>query len=457
MIVAMSRRLAVLTLLVLAIAPVAQAANNGPVFGIRALGNPKLGYFVYSVAPGGTTHGAIIVSNTGNRAGTVKLYSADATTGRTTGTVYLTDKPPTHTGSWVHLATNSLRLRPGAHATVQFTVRVPASAAAGEWVSGLVAETRQASQAPKTTHKANVRIRIRNLTIVAVQVNVPGPRVVSFVVGSVATGGQKGFQQVIVHFANAGNVLLKPAGTLTILDSSHKLVEKLVYKMDTFLPKTGIDYPVLLKRALAPGDYSALVRVVVPGVPGAAGKTVLATRPFSVSKEDVKQVFTSTTPTQAPPTSSSKNNSTPWVVIGLVTLAVLALVALIIWFLLWLKRTASPEERAIRRSASAAAAVQAADAASRTDEPAAPPPPPAAAPPVPQAAPPPLAPLPPVPVAPPKVETAPPCDHLWEVAYDRGQLGGDGVWRFPHQCRTCGLELFATDIADASAQAKTDQ
>ncbi|MDQ1496510.1 MAG: hypothetical protein QOG69_2993, partial [Actinomycetota bacterium] len=45
------------------------------------------------------------------------------------------------------------------------------------------------------------------------------------------------------------------------------------------------------------------------------------------------------------------------------------------------------------------------------------------------------------------------CDHLWEVAYDRGQLGGDGVWRFPHRCRTCGLELFAADIADASAQA----
>ena len=88
MIVAMSRWLAVLALLALTVAPVAQAADNGPVFGIRAVGNPKLGYFVYSVPPGGTTHGAIIVSNTGNRAGTVKLYSADATTGRTTGTVY---------------------------------------------------------------------------------------------------------------------------------------------------------------------------------------------------------------------------------------------------------------------------------------------------------------------------------------------------------------------------------
>jgi len=60
-------------------------------------------------------------------------------------------------------------------------------------------------------------------------------------------------------------------------------------------------------------------------------------------------------------------------------------------------------------------------------------------------------PAPPVAPAPP----APACDpfHFWEVAYDRGQLGGDGVWRFPHRCRTCGLELFASDITDASAQA----
>jgi hypothetical protein len=43
--------------------------------------------------------------------------------------------------------------------------------------------------------------------------------------------------------------------------------------------------------------------------------------------------------------------------------------------------------------------------------------------------------------------------HFWEVAYDRGQLGGDGVWRFPHRCQNCGLELLASDVADASAQA----
>jgi LPXTG-motif cell wall-anchored protein len=44
-------------------------------------------------------------------------------------------------------------------------------------------------------------------------------------------------------------------------------------------------------------------------------------------------------------------------------------------------------------------------------------------------------------------------DHVWDVAYERGELGTDGVWRFPHRCRTCGVQLLARDVVDATAQA----
>lgn len=502
MIVGMPRRLAVLMLLAFVLAPGAQAASSGPVFGIRAAGNPKLGYFVYSAAPGGVKQGAIIVSNTGDRSGTVKLYSADATTGRTTGTVYLTDKPPTHAGSWVKLAKSSLTLAPGAHASVPFTVTVPAGTGAGQWVGGIVAETSQAAQGPKKKQKANVQIRIRNLTIVAVQVNVPGPTVVSFALGAVTTGGQRGFQQVIVHIENTGTVLSKPTGTVTIFGSGSKVIERLAFAMDTFLPHTAIDYPVLLKKALSPGDYRAQIRLVAPGAGGAGVKTVTANRSFSVSKQDVTQVFTSTTPTQqAPGSSSSGGGSTSWPLLAAAAAALLVLVSLLL--LLIRRRRAQPhaaprsasagppvepplpgapaeaaatpwldmatpwmdqtgvDETAVPLAPAAAAAPPVAAAPipaavpvpSAVPEPLAPPAPP----PAPAAAPaPPAPPAPPVPSAAAVAASAGPgasCDHLWEVAYDRGQLGGDGVWRFPHRCRNCGLELFAADIADANAQA----
>ena len=457
MIVAMPRRLLTLALLALLVVPAAHAASTGPVFGLRAAGNPKLGYFVYSVSPGSATHGAIIVSNTGNRAGTVKLYSADATTGRTTGTVYLTDKAATRIGSWIQLSSKSVTLLPGRHATVRFTVQVPPGAKPGQWVAGIVAETAQPATGPKTKQKTNVQIRIRNLTIVAVQVNVPGPRIVGFTVGAVTTGGQKGFQQVIVHFANTGNSLSKPTGTVAIFDSSGAVIERLAFAMDTFLPQTAIDYPVLLKKALAPGDYRADTKLIVPGAAGAAGKTLNASTTFTVSKQDVTQVFTSTTPTQAPPasaTSSTKSNTTRWLLIGGAALLVLVLL------LLWLARRRRRHGPALPLAETAAPPVAplppslpAEPAATPAIVPAAAPSPPAPlgalapylAPPAPPSEPPAAVPLPTAPVD--------SCDHLWEVAYDRGQLGGDGVWRFPHRCRTCGLELFAADISDASAQA----
>ena len=455
----MSRRLPILTLAALVLVPAAHAATGGPVFGIRASGNPKLGYFVYTAARSTVRRGAIIVSNTGNRAGTVKLYTADATTGRTTGTVYLTDKRPTLVGTWVKLSRSSLTLAPGRHATVQFTVRVPINAAVGQWVGGIVAETTQAAQGPKAKHKANVRIRIRNLTIVAVQVNVPGTPIVRFTIGTVTTGGQRGFQQVIVHIANEGNLLRKPTGTVTIFESKGKVVETLPFKMDTFLPHTAIDYPVLLKKALPPGDYHATVQLIVAGVAGTAAESVIARPSFVVSKQDVTQVFTSSKPTQVPASGlgdTKVSSSLTWALIAASATGAL-LLALLIFQLVRRRRRRAPVE-AIRRSASAGPVPEPAAAAPPLEP--ARPAKPFPAPPAPPAPAAPAQPAPPAePASAPPAVTRPAypaCDpsHFWEVAYDRGQLGGDGVWRFPHHCRTCGLELFASDIADASAQAE---
>ena len=388
----------------LVLGPVAGAANSGPVFGLRAVGNPTLGYFVYNLVPGATRTGGIIVSNTGNRAGTVKLYAADATTGRTTGTVYLTNTGATRTGAWVKLARDSVTLAPGAHTRVAFTVTVPADAKPGQFVAGIVAETRQATQAPSVKHKANVRIRIRNLTIVAVQVNLPGQTIVGFTIGGVKTGGQRGFQQVFVHFANTGNHLVKPSGVVTILDSAGKTIETLPFTMDTFLPHTAIDYPMLLTKALPPGDYRAKVRLVVPAVAGAARKTVVAQPAFSVSKQDVTQVFTSSKPTQTTPgtvTAAKGSSSTPWAVIAAIAVGGL-LLALAVFQLV--RRRGGPVARTA--AAPVAAPAGAAD-----------------------------------------------CEHDWEADFDQGHLAEDGVWRFPHRCRRCGLQVLAADAAAADTQA----
>jgi hypothetical protein len=481
------RRLAATLLLALVLAPLATAAAPAPVFGLRAVGNPKLGYFVYSLAPGSVHQGGVIISNSGTATGTVKLFASDATTGRTTGTVYLTDRKATRAGSWISLSATSLTLAPGQHRTVRFTVRVPANADPGQWVGGVVAETSRQVTGPKSQQKASVQIKIRDLTIVAVQVNVPGPPRIGFTIGGIKTGGQRGFQEAVTHIASTGNVLVKPTGTVTILDKRGKTLQVLPFKMDTFLPETAIDYPLLLKKALPPGEYTANIRLAVPGVSGAAAKVVTAHPTFSVSKQDVQQVFTSAAPQTPPPgaVGASTTSNTPWAVIGAAVIGALLLALLLVRFLRGRRRPTGRKGTTVQRSPSAAAAAMPPPAASviaRTEpppplppEPLVQPEPPAPEPePEPVVQPEPPAPEPePEPVPEPETEWAAPsslpapravpeqqtrrpeCDphHFWDVAYERGELGGDGVWRFPHRCRNCGFELLARDVADATAQA----
>jgi len=105
----MLRRMTVAALLAATFAPSAHAA--GPAFGIRALVHSKLGYFVYAAKPGTHVTGKAQITNSGDRVGTVKLFAADATTGQTSGAVYLTSGEKRHdVGAWVRLPAKQLEL-----------------------------------------------------------------------------------------------------------------------------------------------------------------------------------------------------------------------------------------------------------------------------------------------------------------------------------------------------------
>ncbi len=280
--------------------PSAQAA--GPAFGVRAVGEWKLGYFVYDAKPGTTIAGKIAVSNNGNREGVVKLFATDATTGQTSGTVYKTSGEKSRdVGVWVRLPATTLRLGPNERRVVSFTVHVPAGAAPGQHVGGIVAETAQQSTGTHSKGKTNVQITVRNLAIVAVQVNVPGPRVAKLTIGAVTAGGRKGYQQVFVRITNSGNVMEKPSIALSVTDDNGASVLDSRYRLDTILPHTSIDYPVnVSKQALGAGTYRTKV-VVTYDRPGGGRVVERATPRLEVTRDQVTQVFTSAAQPTPPP------------------------------------------------------------------------------------------------------------------------------------------------------------
>lgn len=279
-----------------------------PRFGLRALdarSGAPLGrsWFVFRARPGRVVTGAVRVTNDGRAPGTVLLYPVDATTGRTSGAVYLTNsRAPSGDGRWIRLARRSLRLAPGQSQVVAFSVRAPAGATAGQHLAGLAAEN---ATPGKLQASGSVRIRIRAVAILAVQLNLPGAARASLASTGISTEGASGRQAIVLGLQNTGNVMLKPWGDLRVTDGQGHLVQARPIRMDTFLPGTAIDYPVPVGgRALGAGSYTADLRLHY-GPPAGALERVMT---FDVTPLAAKQVFEPPAALQ-PPTSPQGSGS----------------------------------------------------------------------------------------------------------------------------------------------------
>jgi hypothetical protein len=159
-------------------------------------------YFVVKAKPGDAVANAIRVVNTGTRPGTVLLYPVDATTGRTSGAVYLDrTKPRRDVGAWLAVGARSLTLAAGQSAVVPVALHVPATARPGDHLGGVVAENAAVTQG---SGKGALRIRVKHLTIVGYEVQVPGPAAALVDVTGVRAAGENGYQFVDLHLTNTG-------------------------------------------------------------------------------------------------------------------------------------------------------------------------------------------------------------------------------------------------------------
>lgn len=306
-------------------------------------------YFILDAKPGDVIHDQIRVVNTGGKTGTAYLYPVDATTGQTSGAVYLSRQSPRRdVGAWIRLSRSRVTLAPGKNVVVDFTIRVPLHARPGDHLGGIVAEN---SQIQQSSSKGALQIKIKHLTIDAVELQLPGSAVGVVLPTSVKAGGEHGFQYVYVHLKSAGDVMIKPDASLTVKNSGGRVVAKRQVALDTFLPATAIDYPVLLpKQALSPGSYTAVVRLrssqsTVPGYrkTQAAPFDVTRTFPFTVTSGEQTKVYSGAAPVTSTATPSSSRSSTSSsllaIVVGILAVLVVAVLAVLV-ALLWRGRRA---------------------------------------------------------------------------------------------------------------------
>lgn len=259
------------------------------------------GFFILDARPGAViAEDGVRVTNAGDAEGSVRLYSVDGTTAAASGAVYRNEQEPREdVGAWMTLGARELTLKPGESQVVPLTVTIPADPRPGQHLGGIVAENATIAEG----QSSGLQVNVKSLTIIAMQITLPGPTIEHVTASGVTSGGTDGHQQLLLGLRNDGTVMLKPTGTLHVKDARGQQIQTLAFTMDTFIPQTSIDYPVAVeKQALDAGDYEATITLTYGN-----GQESHATLPFTISPAQVAQVFpTSQLPaaTLAPPHSA---------------------------------------------------------------------------------------------------------------------------------------------------------
>jgi Bacterial protein of unknown function (DUF916) len=278
-------------------------------------------YFVIN-----TNHGALLqeqvrVSNIGTATGTVKLFSVDSRTSQMGGVVYLS---PTQAqlgvGSWIKLTTQALTLAPGQSQVVQFQIVVPQHVGPGQYVGGILAQSTTLQSASTSLNKTHFQVNLQRQTIIAVELNLPGPQVERLTATEIHAGGGSNYQQLLIGLKNSGNTMITGNGSLQVSDSQGHLLQDLTLNVGTFLPQTSIEYPALVQgKALGVDTYQAVLTLHY-GRNHVLDHVLHYTTTFTITQQQVKQAFPSG-PLQAPLTSPLLPL---WAIIMLVVLGILA-------------------------------------------------------------------------------------------------------------------------------------
>lgn len=300
------------------------------------------GYFVYSLKPGGSAAGSVLLQNTSKRPVIIELAVLDAETAQTGGSSFsATGATPKAVGTWVVLTEPRVTLEPDKQQEVQFSVRVPQSVKPGQYLAGITAyvPSKPSEAAKRNENQAGASVNVQTRYVIAVQVNVPGAQVPSLTISSVSLLEQPTGRYIGIAMKNDGGLLLKPSGSITLTDSGGKQVLDEQIKMDTFVTGTETTYPIALPANIRPGKYVVDVNLTYATDKVASYNGAIEIKAPATSAQAAPQTGTeqrtqqqATTPGAASPAGAQATAPAsaiqPWMVYALAGLLLLAVVLL---------------------------------------------------------------------------------------------------------------------------------
>lgn len=329
----MRRRASVAAVLLVAIAsttvvmrPNIARAQAGIQFSIQPANSnsadaTKGAYFSYTISPGGTVGDTALVTNSGDRPITLKLYSADGVTAIGGGTAFAADGERRFgVLSWLSASASEVTAAPGQRVSVPFSVNVPSDALAGDHVAGLVVEA-----PPRPGTAGGVGTSVVERAGVAIVVRVPGSAAGDLAVADLCMNQETGSNYVQMSVANAGAALTKASGTLTLRDKNAREIFTQPFDVGTVLPADGTFIRVDAPVDPGAGDFAADVTLHQSD-----GRDVHETAGISIKKgangcANVSDVSPATAVARRAPAAAASDSGggPPWLTIGLGGLAVL--------------------------------------------------------------------------------------------------------------------------------------
>ncbi len=225
----------------------AWAAPNGtPGLSVIPRPTPQLGlsYFKLRAQPGATVQAGVLeLQNPTAKRLVVALSPVDGQTLDTLGSGYAPPGSQDHASTlWLTLAARRVTLPPSTRVRVGLSVSVPATATAGDYLSGISVEALH--QQPQGLAKKGVSIASVERYVIGVEVLLPGPRHPAVQLTGASVQREPAGLTFTLRARNPGNVILQGVhGQVLITRAGHMVVSRAIHS-GTFVSGTSIAYPV---------------------------------------------------------------------------------------------------------------------------------------------------------------------------------------------------------------------
>ena len=246
-------------------------------------------YFSLELGAGTSQEATVLIGAEGDEVVPAKTYAADAYSLINGGFgVRELGEPVSEPTTWLDYESSDLELQPGQAIERTFTVSVPADAAPGQYIAGLIVQTAEpiavggSTMLQQTLRKA-----------LAVLITVPGPVTPEFSIGEASLRQSEASNSLLVDITNSGNILVKPAGEIVLTDPNGTTLVTAPIAMGSVYADDSTQIEVPIPALLAPGTYTIDISLADEATGASAANPVLAL--------DVT-AFTDSTPATTPVT-----------------------------------------------------------------------------------------------------------------------------------------------------------